>query len=378
MFFIILLVFIGIGLLYTMTTMIISFIEFKRHTYLLPSNQLPAVSVLKPLKGIDDQLEKNLQSFFTLDYPQYELLFGINNSDDPAIEVVRKLQQRYPEVSSRLVIDTRRIGLNPKVNNLENLYGQTNYNLMLISDSNIRVGKRYLQYMVSEYLKPDVGLVTSIFRGSFAQSLGSIFENLHLNTYIAPNVITIRKLFKKPITIGKSMLFNKDVIDKIKGFSIFGEFLAEDHMLGLHVQQAGLKISQSNYIIDNVNIKWSVSKFINRHLRWAKMRRTLNIGHYLLEPLSNPILMALIFMLVNLNLQGLSIFLAVTLIKTFFDMMNARFMNSDLKWYHGLLIPLKDLLIGLIWFVPFVNRTIYWRGNSFRISKGTRLLPIPG
>jgi ceramide glucosyltransferase len=66
------------------------------------------------------------------------------------------------------------------------------------------------------------------------------------------------------------------------------------------------------------------------------------------------------------------------MIKTFFDILNARLMNSDLKWYHGLLIPVKDLLIGLIWFVPFVNRTINWRGNSFRISKGTRLLPIPG
>jgi len=358
--------------------MIVSVVELKRPLFLIPANQLPPVSVLKPLKGIDDQLEKNLQTFFTLDYPKYELLFGINNSDDPAIEVVRKLQQRYPQVPARLVVDTRRIGLNPKVNNLENLYGQTNYNLLLISDSNIRVGKKYLQQMVSEYLKPGVGLVTSVFRGSYAQSLGSIFENLHLNTYIAPNVMTIKKLFKKPITIGKSMLFSKDVIEKIKGFSIFGEFLAEDHLLGLHIQKAGLNISQSNYIIDNVNIRWSVSKFINRHLRWAKMRRTLNVGHYLSEPLSNPILLALIYLAVHMDLQALSLFMIVTFLKMFLDIINARLMKSDLKWYHGLLIPAKDLIIGFIWFVPFVNRTINWRGNSFRISKGTRLLPITG
>jgi ceramide glucosyltransferase len=363
---------------YTVTTTIVSLIELKKPVLLLPYSQLPPVSVLKPLKGIDDQLEKNLKSFFTLDYPKYELLFGVNNFDDPAIKVVRKLQQRYPRVSSQLIIDTRRVGLNPKVNNLENLYGKTRYNLLLISDSNIRVGKQYLQQMVSEYLKPGVGLVTSIFRGSFAQSIGSILENLHLNTYIAPNVMTIKKLFKKPITIGKSMLFNRDVIDRIKGFSIFGEFLAEDHLLGIHINKAGFKIGQSNYIIDNVNIQWSLNKFLNRHIRWAKMRRTLNIGHYLTEPLSNPILISLIYLFVQMNTQATSIFLGVILLKTFFDILNARLMKSDLKWYHGILIPVKDLLIGFIWFIPFVNRTIKWRGNSFRIQKGTKLLPITG
>lgn len=374
----ILILFVAVGLVYTVTTTIVSLIELKKPVLLLPYSQLPPVSVLKPLKGIDDQLEKNLKSFFTLDYPKYELLFGVNNFDDPAIKVVRKLQQRYPRVSSQLIIDTRRVGLNPKVNNLENLYGKTRYNLLLISDSNIRVGKQYLQQMVSEYLKPGVGLVTSIFRGSFAQSIGSILENLHLNTYIAPNVMTIKKLFKKPITIGKSMLFNRDVIDRIKGFSIFGEFLAEDHLLGIHINKAGFKIGQSNYIIDNVNIQWSLNKFLNRHIRWAKMRRTLNIGHYLTEPLSNPILISLIYLFVQMNTQATSIFLGVILLKTFFDILNARLMKSDLKWYHGILIPVKDLLIGFIWFIPFVNRTIKWRGNSFRIQKGTKLLPITG
>jgi ceramide glucosyltransferase len=369
---------ISVGLLYTFSTVIVSMIEIRRRLFLIPRNQLPPVSILKPLKGIDDQLERNLQSFFTLDYPKHELLFGLSDPKDPAITIVKKLQARYPQVSSRLVIDPRRVGLNPKVNNLENLYTQTRYNLLLISDSNVRVENQYVYHMVSEYLKPGVGLVTSIFRGSFAQSIGSIFENLHLNTYIAPNVMTIKKLFCKSITIGKSMLFNKEVIDRIKGFSIFGEFLAEDHMLGIHIKNAGLKISQSNYIIDNVNINWSVDKFINRHMRWAKMRRTINIGHYLAEPLSNPILIAFVLMLVRLDIIGIILFSLITFTKIIPDMINARLIKSDLKWYHGLLIPLKDLLIGFIWFVPFVNRKINWRGNNFRISKGTRLLPIPG
>jgi ceramide glucosyltransferase len=168
------------------------------------------------------------------------------------------------------------------------------------------------------------------------------------------------------------------VIDRIKGFSIFGEFLAEDHLLGIHINKAGFKIGQSNYIIDNVNIQWSLNKFLNRHIRWAKMRRTLNIGHYLTEPLSNPILISLIYLFVQMNTQATSIFLGVILLKTFFDILNARLMKSDLKWYHGILIPVKDLLIGFIWFIPFVNRTIKWRGNSFRIQKGTKLLPITG
>jgi len=366
------------GLVYTAFLMTITAIEMRKKTYLLQEREFPPVSILKPLKGIDDQLEENLHSFFNLDYPRYELLFGVNDTDDPAIDIVKHLQKKYPAVDSRLIIDSRQVGLNPKINNLNNLYPQTIFHHLLISDSNVRVTPLYLKEMMSEYLNPNVGLVTSVFRGSQGRSLGAHLENLHLNAYIAPSVFAIKRLIGKPITIGKSMLFNKDMIKKISGFSALSEFLAEDHMLGVYVKKAGFEIRHSTHVIDNVNVNWSLERFFNRHLRWAKMRRNLNMFHYLIEPLSNPIFISLIGLLGQPNLFSLVTFLLASALKTGIDVITARQLGTDSKWYHYFLIPLKDIMVGFIWLIPFVDRKISWRGNWFKISKDTRLYPITG
>jgi ceramide glucosyltransferase len=367
-----------VGLVYTAFLTINTFYEMRKRSRRLPDHQLPPVSILKPLKGIDDQLEQNLRSFFKIDYPRYELLFGVNDFNDPAITVVKKLQKKYPSVDSKLIVDSSRVGLNPKVNNLNNLYPQSAHHCLLISDSNVRVSPGYLKEIMSEYLSPNVGLVTSIFRGSGGRSLGSHLENLHLNTYIAPNVFAVKRLTGKSITIGKSMLFNRSLIKRIKGFSALGEFLAEDHLLGVHAKRAGLEIRISNHVIDNINISWSVERFLNRHLRWAKMRKNINIFHYLAEPLSNPIMLALIALLGGFDQNSLYLFLCVAILKVSLDRITAVFIGADSKWRHYLLIPLKDVLIGLVWLIPFVDQKIFWRGNWFKITKGTRLQPITG
>jgi len=366
------------GLVYTVFLMVVTTLEVRKKSYLVQECELPPVSILKPLKGIDDQLEQNLRSFFTLDYPRFELLFGVNDPDDPAIELVKCIRREYPAVDSKLIIDSRQVGLNPKINNLNNLYLRSRYSHLLISDSNVRVDSLYLKWIMSEYLNPNVGLVTSVFRGSQGRSLGAHLENLHLNTYIGPNVFAIKRLTGKSITIGKSMLFSKDMIKKIKGFSALSDFLAEDHMLGVYVKKAGLEIRHSTHIIDNVNINWPLERFLNRHLRWAKMRRTLNMFHYLAEPLSNPVFIALIGLIGQPDLISVYTFLLASALKTIIDVITARQLEADSKWYHYLLIPVKDILIGFVWLVPFVDRKISWRGNWFKISKGTRLYPLTG
>ena len=367
------------GLAYTVFLMVVTTVEMRKKVlYLVQEHELPPVSILKPLKGIDDQLEQNLRSFFTLDSPRFELLFGVNDPDDPAIDLVKRIQKKYPEVDSKLIIDSRQVGLNPKINNLNNLYPLSTYQHLLISDSNVRVNNLYLKEMMGEYLKPNVGLVTSVFRGSQGKSFGAHLENLHLNTYIGPNVFAIKRLIGKSITIGKSMLFSKEMIKKIKGFSALSDFLAEDHMLGVYVKKAGFEIRNSTHIIDNVNVNWPLERFLNRHLRWAKMRRTLNLFHYLAEPLSNPVFIALIGLIGRPDLISVYTFLLASALKTIIDVITARQLEADSKWYHYLLIPFKDILIGFVWLVPFVDRKISWRGNWFKISKGTRLYPITG
>ncbi len=336
----------------------------------------PAISILKPLKGMDDCLEENLRSFFILDYSQYELLFGIMEENDPAIAVVRRLQKEYPHIESKLIINNRKTGLNPKISNLCNIFPFAKYDFILISDSNISVGRDYLREMAAHMQNPEVGLVTSLIRGTGALKIGAIMENLHLNSYIAGNVIAIQKLFHRPITIGKSMLFRKKTVQDIGGFSCFKDFLAEDHLIGVRIQDLGLKVQLSYYFIDNINEKWSMRKFVNRHLRWAKMRRHLNLTHYAVEIISNPISLAFFYGLSHPDSIGALIFAAVATVKIAGDAAMARAMKSDLKPIQFLLIPLKDLLIGGIWLIPFFSRHINWRGNRFRIMNQTALQSI--
>lgn len=363
------------GILYSLQLMIITDVQLNKLSTKVTSYQLHPISILKPLKGVDDNLEDNLSSFFTLDYPEYEILFGINSHDDPAIAVIKKLMKRFPKITAKLIVGSSGNYLNPKINNLNNIVFHTNYEYLLISDSNIKVDPDYLRNNIKLMALPNAGLVTSTIKGSGAKNLGSIFENIHLNTFVAGSVFLISNVFGFPIVIGKSMLIKKEVLNKINGFKAFADYLAEDQLIGKEVKKAGYKIYHSSNIINNVNIQWSIKRFLNRHIRWALIRKKLNIFHYTAEILANPIMVAFLYMIIHFNYKSMAIFFVISTIKTIFDNHMLNSFNADGKWYHRLLIPVKDIIIGLIWFIPFVNNKIEWRGNTFFISKGTHLKP---
>ena len=334
------------------------------------------ISVLKPLKGIDDQLERNLESFFNLDYPKFELLFGVNDPDDPAIPIVKRLKRKYPGIQAKLIINPDRIGLNPKINNLNNIFVHARYEYILISDSNVRVPGLYLQDMMAHLLEPNTGLVVSIFRGTGAKSIASMMENIHLNTFILSSVYTVKKLFNIPITIGKSMLFRKSFLNRFNVFYGLRDFLAEDHLLGLQVLKAGMEVAYSSIHIDNYNENWSFERFINRHLRWAKMRKHLNLVHYLTEPVANPVFTALAGLLIIRTTEALLLAGMVLSLKMMMDIALMQMIKTDMKWYQYTLIPLKDVLMGAIWLIPFFHNRVNWRGTEFRITRGTRLVSV--
>ncbi|MBN2227730.1 MAG: glycosyltransferase [candidate division Zixibacteria bacterium] len=370
----ILIVAIVFGVAYSLVESLILIVELRRSRKRIPHNViLPPITVFKPLKGLDSRLEDNLRSFFELDYPEYELLFGINDLDDPAIDVVKKLRRAYPDVKSRLVVTEFRVGPNPKVNNLYNMYPYARFAHLVISDSNVRVDRDYLTHMAAEMQSDQVGLVTSAIRGVAGNSIGSLFENLHLNTFIVGNVFAVKRLFKIPITIGKSMLFRREALERIGGFRALVHYLAEDHMLGQKISALGMETRTSPHCIHAVNSGWPLGQFINRHLRWATMRRHVNIYHYAIEILSNPVLFALLFLLKNPRGFGMELFATVFLAKTCIDMIAARFIRAEERWYYYLLTPIKDLLIAGIWIVPFFSYTVNWRGNYFLIGSQTQL-----
>jgi ceramide glucosyltransferase len=340
------------------------------------SFRFPPISILKPLKGLEDNLFDNLESFCSQDYPEYEIICSLQDENDPSHKVAQKVQEKFPDKSISIIIERCNQGLNPKVNNLFSAYRHSRYATFLISDSNVKVDPDYLRRIASALDGPEVGLVCNLIRGVGGRTLGSIFENLHLNSFILGNICMLDRYFHRSCVVGKSMLMRKSDLEAIGGLTSVKDVLAEDHFIGQRVRERNQRVVISNYLISNVNEYWGLRKFINRHVRWGKMRWKIEGMKYFAELAVNPVFICgLPILFEGATRETVSLFLGVSGAKMVGDFYLGRKIGEFLHPLAYVLAPVKDLLIGLIWFVPFVNDTVTWRGNRYRIGKDSVLSP---
>lgn len=343
----------------------------------LPHSFQP-VSILKPLKGLDDGLFDNLESFCKLEHPQYELIFALQNQNDPAYKVAKKIKDKHPSKDITIVVEYCNEGLNPKVNNLMPAYRKAKYDLILISDSNVRVEKNYLTDISRHMEDPSVGLVSNLIRGVSGRSLGALMENLHLNTFIAGSVCFLDKYLRMPCVVGKSMLMRKAELEAIGGFRSVRDFLAEDYIIGERIHRLGKRVVLSGHLINNVNEYWNLKRFINRHTRWGKLRWQIGGAKYISELAGNAVFMSFIPMFTRPVSKGSLLLPAtVSLFKMAHDFYLGHKLRAGMNPLVYLLSPFKDLLIGFIWFVPLLSNTVSWRDNTYLIGKDSRLSPYP-
>jgi ceramide glucosyltransferase len=336
----------------------------------------PPVSILKPLKGLDDRLFDNLESFCLLEYPQYELIFSLQDANDPAHKVARMVMARHPERRISIVVARCEAGLNPKVNNLIPAYRAAQYEHILISDSNVAVEPSYLREIVGHMADPKVGLVCNIIRGVHGRSLGSHLENLHLNSFVMGSVCFLDRFLNMPCVVGKSMLMTRGDLEALGGLEAVKDVLAEDYVLGRRLHEQGRRIVLSPHMIDNVNEHWDLRRFFNRHTRWGKIRWKIGGPRYLSELLGNPVFLAwLPVLLLGPSVPTLSLAGAASLLKVLGDAYLGRTIRAQAKGWHYTLAPLKDLIIGILWFVPFLSSSVTWRGHRCRILSGSTLVP---
>jgi ceramide glucosyltransferase len=348
----------------------------KEHAIL--SSPFPPISILKPLKGLEDNLFGNLESFCTQDYPEYEVIFSLQDENDPAYKVARKIKEKFANKPISLVIERGRYGFNPKVNNLFSAYWSSRYSMILISDSNVMVDPNYLRTIAKPMDNPQVGLVCNLIKGIGGKTLGSVFENLHLNSFILGNMCFLDKYLRVPCVVGKSILMRKTDLEAIGGLASVKDVLAEDHFIGEKIREQGQRVVLSNYLVHNVNEYWGFQKFMNRHVRWGKMRWKIGGMKYLLELTINPVFTACLPLLFfGPTEKTLTLLTLVCLMKIMGDFYLGRKLSRPMHPFLYLLSPIKDLLIGLIWFVPFADDTVIWRGNRYLMGKDTRLSLCP-
>jgi ceramide glucosyltransferase len=339
-----------------------------------PNSFTSPISIIKPLKGLDDNLFDNLESFCKQDYPEYEVILSLENRNDPAYRVAEKIKNKYPDRVT-IVIDNSSKALNPKVRNMMTAYKISKYDYFLISDSNVYVDYDYLK-KTSASMSEDVGLITNLIVGTGGKSFGAVLENLKLNSFILLSVCLLDKFLKMPCSIGKSMLMRKKDFEEIGGFSAVQDVLAEDYLIGKLIHEKGKKVVLSNYMIENVNEYWSIKRFFNRHTRWAKIRWKIGGVKYFTEPLTNPVFIAsLITLFYAFSNLSLILLLLSVLIKTTGDYFVMRMIKQK-PGIQMILSPIKDLISGIIWFVPFITSKVNWRGNLYLISENTVLMPV--
>ncbi|MCS7164624.1 MAG: ceramide glucosyltransferase [Thermodesulfovibrio sp.] len=337
---------------------------------------LPPVSIIKPLKGLDDNLFDNLESFCKQDYPAYEVILSLNDYNDPAYRIAQKIKSRYPNLV-RIIVDNSSNALNPKVKNMISAYEESKYDYFLISDSNVYVEPDYLRKTISA-MTSDTGLVTNLIIGQGGKTFGAKLENLHLNSFVITSVCFLDKFLKMPCSIGKSMLMRKKDFEEIGGFNAVKDVLAEDYIIGKLMNEKGKKVVLCSYTVKNINEYWSFRKFLNRHTRWAKIRWKIAGVKYFSEPLSNPVFLSFFIpILEGFSRISITAFILTVIIKIAFDLYIGRMIKSPLG-FSSLLIPIKDLITAFIWFVPLISCKVNWRGNIYKIGKNTVIVPYEG
>jgi len=345
-----------------------------RNTIVPPAGSSPPVSILKPVKGLDADLEANLNSIFELDYPYFEVIVGAHSADDPALEVARRVAARHPGVPCTVVADPREVGPNPKVANLANLLRYAHHEYLLISDSNVRVDPGYLADLVAHLQQPGVELVSSPIRGCGAASLGGQVDALLLNTFVMGGVTAMHRLFGGVCVVGKSMLLRRTVLRELGGFEFLAQFLAEDQVCGQEIARRGYRIALSGRPIDNITGAPSLRQVAGRYLRWAKIRRRISPAGFAGELLLNPVSVAAAGLAATRSELALALLLLAWTISTALGFVAERAAGVTRPWTaRWWLTPLADLVGAAVWPVALLSRTVTWRGNALAIGRRTRL-----
>src|SRR4029450_6115887 len=249
----------------------------------------PGVSIVKPLCGVDEDLEHNLDSYFRLDYGAYEIIFSFASKDDPAYPIARSIADAHPKVPSVFVFDGREPGGNAKVNRLTAALRHAKDRLILFSDGNVRVRPDFLRRAVSWFADPRYGLVSHLFLARGAKGLASRIETLYLNGCLQGGTALLSRILRLPCVVGKSILVSRRALDAIEGIGVLREYLAEDYLLGRHVQAAGVRVALSADFLDTIEVRKKALAVWARHRRWAMMRRRLGGWLYAGELFTSPL-----------------------------------------------------------------------------------------
>jgi ceramide glucosyltransferase len=335
----------------------------------------PPVSVLKPLRGLDPNAVDSFASFCRQDYGSWEMLFGAEDENEPALEAARQVARDYPDLPIRILVGNGIAGENPKVRLLSRLVREAKYPVLLVSDSDIRAGRTHLKRMVEPLADPRVGVVTCLYR-SEAESLIGWIDALSLSTDFVPGALVARKLEGMSFAMGAGILIRREVLEEIGGFEAVAESLADDYLLGKLPAKAGHVVELARDVVDHRLGTSTLRELGHRQIRWNLGIRTSRPWSYAgLVFTHGTAAAALLLLATGGSVLGWSAAGATIAVR----LAAARFITSRCLEDRSIakylwLVPIRDLLGTYFWLAAFFGKTVVWRGRRLRLGDGGRIL----
>ena len=346
--------------------------NYKKNKKTIMENFQPSVTILKPIYGLDPDMLDNLRSFCQQDYPQYQVIFGIQDKNDPALSIVEEITKEFSESDVSYIISTERHGTNHKVSNLINMYPYIKHEYILIADSDMRVSKNFLTQVISPFSDTKIGAVTCLYNGIAKDKIASKLNAMFINNWFLPSVLISRILQPMKYCLGATMIVKRNILKKIGGFESLSNHLADDYILGKLISNFGYKIHLSDYIVENIVEEASFKNLILHELRWARTLKRIEPLGYALTFLTDSLVLS-IFAGITLFITTESFILlclpiVITLSLRVLLHNSANKMINSKRVSEIWLIPLRDILSFCIRIISYIGNSVRWRNNTFVVD----------
>lgn len=332
----------------------------------------PPVSLLKPLHGAELGLYENLRSFVEQDYPTQQIVLGVNDGKDGALPVAKTFIQKMPAADIALVVGAPVRGSNLKVANLESMFPAARHDVLVISDSDMRVDRRYLGAVTAPLRDPSTGLVTCLYQGVSTGGMWSELGALHINFGFLPSALVAAALGIERGCFGATIALRRETLERIGGFVPLRDELADDQRIGQAVRALGLTVALSRYLVKTRVSEPSFAGLWRHELRWARTVRTITSSGFAGSVLTHAVAIAALGVVATGFALTACIFLVISVLlrwATAGMIAAALGLRVTKLW----LLPVRDALSFAIFVASFFGRKVFWRDQLFQVEPSGRM-----
>jgi ceramide glucosyltransferase len=325
------------------------------------------ISILKPLAGLDPGLESNLRTCFQQDYPAFEILFAVRDGDDPCVAIVERLRGEYPNVPSRLLITGEPPYPNAKVFSLDHMLAAAANDLVVMSDSDIRIDRQLLRTVASEFQDPNLSIATCPYRAVAGASFWSRIEAIGMNTDFLAGILVARMLEGMQFAVGPTIAARRSALASI-GFDRLKDYLAEDFVMGKLAAEAGHGVILSSAVVEHHIGSADFRHNAAHRLRWARSTRRSRPWGYAGQLFTMPLPLAIALVAAKISCWPLAL-VAIAIRFAAAYVVSARVLHVRFNWLY---LPVEDLAVFCFWIAGFFGKTIVWRGRRYKLHSDGR------